>query len=374
MSSFKLPLISPLAGTTLPNLARVLKGKRVAPRYYFKLGITFIFVIVSSGFHWMDRVFLGRKVKNYSFSESPVFIIGHWRSGTTFLHNLLAQDPASGTVSTYQAVFPNNLKSAWLFKTFMRIFMPRERPGDEMPISVNLPQEEEYAMSNLTHRSFYHFFYFPSNYGEYYRDYVRFAYQGEDQKDAWKLDYRKMLVKALISSKGRRPLLKNPVNTGRIRMLVDLFPDAEFLFMVRNPVIVYLSSKKFFSGLFPTINLEKYTTEEISAMILDLYERFVKDYISDKKFVLRGKIREIRYEDFELDPMETVRNIYADMAPGEFEKVKPKFEAYLSGLDNQPCSAYKISRQELNLVMDRMKFAMDHWDYAIPDGIEILDV
>ena len=160
MSSFKLPFISPLAGTTLGNLARVVKGNRIAPRYYFKVVVTFIFILISSAFQWIDLLILGRKIRNYSFRESPLFIIGHWRSGTTLLHNLLSQDPAAGFVNTYQAVFPNNLKSEWIFKTFMRIFMPKERPGDSVEISVNLPQEEEYALSNITHRSFYHFFYF----------------------------------------------------------------------------------------------------------------------------------------------------------------------------------------------------------------------
>lgn len=373
MSSFKLPLISPLAGTTLPNLTRVLKGNRVAPRYYLKLGITFIMLVVSSAFHWLDRVFMGRKVRNYTFKESPVFIIGHWRSGTTFLHNLMAQDPASGTVSTYQAVFPNNLKSAWIFKTFMRIFMPRERPGDDMRISVNLPQEEEYAMSNLTHRSFYHFFYFPSNYGEYYQDYVRFSTQSEDQKDAWKLDYRKMIVQALIRSKGNRALLKNPVNTGRIGMLLDLFPDAEFIFMVRNPIIVYLSTKKFFTGLFPTVNLEKFTPQEISEMILDLYEQILKDYISDKEIIKKGKIQEIRYEEFELDPIETVQQIYTGFQLGDFEKVMPKFKDYLDAQGKNCPKNYKISVQELDFVVGRLQFAMDYWDYTVPENLEILN-
>ena len=36
-----------------------------------------------------------RKYQNKSkIDQPPVFIIGHWRSGTTMLHELMIQDPA----------------------------------------------------------------------------------------------------------------------------------------------------------------------------------------------------------------------------------------------------------------------------------------
>ncbi len=372
MSSFKLPLISPLAGTTFSNLRRVLKGHRVAPRYYFKMFITVIVISVSTVFHWIDYLVMGRRIRNYSFKESPLFIIGHWRSGTTLLHNILSKDPDSGIVSTYHAVFPNNLKSHWIFKTFMRIFMPAERPGDDMKISVNLPQEEEYAMSNITDRSFYHFFYFPSNYSEYYKDYVRFESQTEDQVDTWKLEYRKLIIKALINTKGRRAVLKNPVNTGRVKLLLDVFPDADFIFMIRNPVIVYLSTKKFFTQLFPTINLERFTEDDISKMILDIYEQMLNDYISDKKYIGENRIFEIRYEEFELNPKKTIEEIYSRFSKKDFERVKPVLEVYMDSLDTYNGYSYSISQQELDIVLPRVEFAMQEWNYTIPSSLKII--
>lgn len=373
MSGFRLPLISPLAGTTFPNLVRVLKGHRVAPRYYFKMVVTVIVISISSLFQWMDRVVLGRKIKNYSIKKSPLFIIGHWRSGTTALHNILSKDPDAGIVSTYQAVFPNNLKSQWIFKTFMRIFMPAERPGDEMKISVDLPQEEEYALSNMTDRSFYHFFYFPSNYKDYYKEYVRFDKKDEDEKDIWKLEYRRLVILALLNSKGRRAVLKNPVNTGRIELLMDLFPDADFVFMIRNPIIVYLSTKKFFGQLFPTVNLEKFNQEDISRMILDIYEQMMKDYISDRNEVGAERIIEIRYEEFAKNPMAAVQDIYHKISPGDFEGARSALEAYMEGMKNYNGYNYSISRKELNMVLPRLDFAMKNWNYSLPSNLKIID-
>jgi hypothetical protein len=45
-------------------------------------------------------------VRRPALETPPVFVIGHWRSGTTHLHTLLCQDPRSGYVTTYQAIAP----------------------------------------------------------------------------------------------------------------------------------------------------------------------------------------------------------------------------------------------------------------------------
>jgi len=371
MSKFKLPPLSPLAGCTPKNLCRVLKGNHVAPKYYLKIILTQLMVLIGALFHWIDGFKFRRKVNKYVFKESPLFIIGHWRSGTTLLHNILTKDPACGYVTTYQSVFPNNLKSKWLFKTFMRIFMPDERPGDQMKISVNLPQEDEYALSNMTHRSFYHFFYFPTTYGSLYNKYIRFNSLSESEQEEWKLTYQKMVIKALINTHGKRAILKNPVNTGRMLKLLEIFPSAKFIFLIRNPVNVYLSTKKFFSELFPTVNLEEFTNEDISKMILEVYPKLLQDYLSHKKQLVSGKLIEIRYEHLQEDPIKEVENIYKKFKLDDFNELQPVFQEYIDELKGHKIDSYTIDQKELDRVTDRLGFAMKHWNYKIPEDLNI---
>ncbi len=310
MPKFTLPPISPLIGTTIPNFFRVLKGRKIPPQQYVKVAFTFLILLVASIFHWVDQLYFKKKAGKFKFKEPPVFIIGHWRSGTTLLHNLLTRDPVAGYVTTYHAVFPNSLKSKWLFETFMKIFMPDRRPGDQVKLSVNFPQEDEYALSNLTHMAFYHFFYFPASYKEYYNYFVRFESLSFKDIEQWKLTYKKMVVKAAINTKGNRMILKNPVNTGRINRLIQIFPEARFIFMIRNPITVYLSSVKFFTQLFPTLNLEVYTRKDISEMVLDIYSKLLHDYLDLKEIIHPERLIEIRYEEFKSKPLTVLSDLY----------------------------------------------------------------
>ena len=373
MSEFKLPPISPLLGSNWSTFFGVLKGNRIHPKRYKKVAITFLLLIVSSAFQWIDRLYFRRKVKNFVFKESPLFIIGHWRSGTTFLHNMLTKDSASGFTRTYQSVFPNNLKSKWLFKTFMRVFMPDERPGDGMKISADLPQEDEYAMSNITHRSFYHYFYFPSSYRSLYKKYIRFESLSEKEIEDWKRNYKQMVIKALINTNGSRAVLKNPVNTGRMLTLSDIFPGSSFIFLVRNPVTVYLSTKKFYGQLFPTLNLEEFTLKDITSMILEIYGKLLKDYLADKKQMSSDRLIEIRYDTLVENPLKELELVYSKFSLGNFEEVKQAFQEYLTTLSDHREDSYNIDRQELDQVLKHVGFAMKHWNYDMPKNLTIID-
>jgi omega-hydroxy-beta-dihydromenaquinone-9 sulfotransferase len=372
MAEFKLPPVSPLGGTTILNFFRVLRGKKISTGYYSRIPITIILILFCSLFHWIDKLYFRLKKSSGKSPEPPVFILGHWRSGTTLLHNLMTQDPAAAFVTTYHAVFPNNLKSQWLFRPLMRTFMPDVRPGDNLKLAVYLPQEDEYAISNVTHRSYYHVFYFPSSYREYYRDYVRFEDASTGVVERWNRTYKNIVKRAVMNSTGSRPVLKNPVNTGRIRNLTRIFPDASYIFIMRNPIITYLSSKKFFSQLYPTVNLEEFSTDEIVEMVLEIYVNLLSDYLRDRELIEPKRLLEIRYEEFELNPLEYLQQIYSRFGFNDFDKALPAFTAYLLTQKDHKMNGYKIKRKELDLVLEKLGFAMKHWNYEIPDDLVII--
>ena len=152
-------------GSSILNYLKIIFNNSISPKYYINVFLTFIIIVLLSPFQLIDKlVFLFTVTKK---NEDPVFIIGHWRSGTTFLHNLLCQDKSYGYFNTYNSLFINNIYSSFLFKTLMKIIMPKSRPSDGMKLDVDLPQEDEFALSNYTTLSHYLFFFFPNEYKKF---------------------------------------------------------------------------------------------------------------------------------------------------------------------------------------------------------------
>ena len=63
---------------------------------------------INSALHSVQQLFHGRAIAATTIDEPPVFIVGHWRSGTTFLHELLACDERFAFPTTYECFAPNH--------------------------------------------------------------------------------------------------------------------------------------------------------------------------------------------------------------------------------------------------------------------------
>ncbi len=84
-------------------------------------------------------------IKKEVIVKDPIFIIGHMRSGTTYLHNLLSLDNRFGYLSTFEAYAPEfSIVGKRIFHLIIKAFVPKKRIMDNMEISANLPQEEEF--------------------------------------------------------------------------------------------------------------------------------------------------------------------------------------------------------------------------------------
>ncbi len=371
-SQFKLPSISTLAGTSVANFFRTIRGRKVERRYVHVLLITLLIILVSVPFRWYDQLRYYLKIRRYQFKEPPVFILGHWRSGTTFLHNVLCRDPKAGYMTTYLGLFPQGMASKWIFKTFMGAVMPKKRPSDNVKLSPDFPQEDEFALGNLYHYCYYHFFHFPHDYADYYQRYVEF--KGKPQvRQRWKKVYDYLIRKALINTGGQRAIFKNPVNTGRIPELLELYPKARFIFIYRNPVVVYLSTKKFFVKLLPTLQFQDISEEEISHLILDVYQRLLQDYEREKALIPQEQLIEIKFEDFEDAPLSHLQSIYQYLGLDNWEEARPDLDRYLQSLQSYQKNRYQITRSELDLVLEQWKFTMEKWSYQVPENLQVIE-
>ncbi len=372
MAKFKLPPISPLLGSTFATFFKTLYNGRVISGYYLKTVLTFLIILAATPFRWYESLYYYFVVRKDKKTKDPVFIIGHWRSGTTYLHQVLAEDQQMGYVTTYQTVFPHYLYSKFLFLPFMKSQMPEKRPGDNVRLVAKNPQEDEFALSNINPYTYYQFMYFPEDYRSFYHRFIRF----EDKShivEKWKNDYCKMVKKACHNTKGQIPILKNPCNTGRVGTLLEMYPDAKFVHIIRNPIVVFLSSRKFFVELLPTLWFHPVDEQFIEDMILDVYEWLVKDWLELKKLIPEGNYVEVRFEEFEEDPIWHLKKLYEQLGIPDFQKAKPKFETYVNKMSGYRKNKYQVIDEILlNRILDRWGFAMDLWHYELPDYLEVI--
>nr|WP_246070143.1 sulfotransferase [Mangrovivirga cuniculi] len=286
------------------------------------------------------------------------------------MHNLLAQDPSASFFTTYQGVFPDNLKSKLIFKSFMKMSMPGKRPSDNVKLNVNYPQEDEFAVSNSGLESFYNFFYFPHLYDYYYQNGVKF----NEDKDiiSWLTGYERLMKKAAYNTGDGRLIVKNPVNTARIKYLAEYFKESKFIFIYRNPIIVYLSTRSFFNSLFPSLTLQEINKEQIDEIVIDLYKRLMNDYFEQKDKVRRDNLIEIKFEDLEKYPIQQLREIYAKLDLEDFEGIKTHFETYLNSRKGYKKNKYSIFSEELDVVSNHLKPYMEILDYQIPEDLNVI--
>ena len=372
ISKLRLPPISPLIGTGPVNFLRgIFVHGQVRPCRWLPIVFSFIIIILSTPFRLFDAFYFPKRLKTYRLKYPPLFIIGHWRSGTTFLHNILSLDKRAAFVTTYHSVFPDFLKVKPLFGFFMRRLMPEYRPGDNVKMNMDYPQEEEYALSNMTPNAFYHAFYFPKAWPDYYEKFIRFDNLSAKRKACWKRKYDELVKKACLNTGGERPVLKNPVNTGRIRQLLELYPEARFVYLVRHPVEVFCSSKKFFSAVIPTLSFQKITEDEIGKIILDVYERLLKDYLATRHLIPKNRLIEVRYEELRADPAGEIEKIYHVLDLGDVQEALPTLHDYLKEQKAHHPDKYQLTKKELDTILNRWDFALKEWGYDVPENVQI---
>jgi len=367
--NFPLPPVSPLIGSTFRNLIKIFRGHYIHPKYYPRLFLTVLIILVASPFRWYEKWFFGPKL-NKTKIEKPVFILGHWRSGTTLLHNLMCQDPASGYVTTYQTAFPHFLASKAIFGPIMRKVMPGRRPSDNVELSMNYPQEEEFGFLNSNPNSIYNFCYFPKDLNIYYDRAIYNSGLSKNEVDLIASDYTILLKKARIVSGKSQLVIKSPINTARIEFLNRNFPDAKYIHIVRNPYEVYLSAKKFFTILLPTLWFQEVSKDTIDSMVLELYSRLYEDYFRQKELI-RDRLFEVRFEELEESPLECLRKIYSNLDLKGFERALPAFKTYVSQQKDYQKNTYMVNENEINRINKKWGKYITHWGYNIPNNIKV---
>lgn len=362
----KLP-VNTLVGADWKTFKAMTQGMEIAPdkrtKYYLTKGVCRLLSLLTP----IQKRRLQKDMSRVELQHDPLFILGHWRSGTTFVHNVFAQDPNFFYTTTYQTVFPHlMLFGKPFFEKTMAWLMPDKRPTDNMDLATNLPQEEEFALSNMMPYSFYDFWFFPRHWQEYCDRYLTFDKITPEELNVFKETFRELIqISCLCGTGGHTYLSKNPPHTGRVKALVELFPNAKFIYLMRNPYTVFESTRSFFTNTIKPLELQHITDEEMEKNILLTYTKLYRAYEEQKKYIPQGNLFEVKFEDFEKDAFGMTRQIYEALQLPGFDAAENSIRAYTDQKKGYKKNKYEYKPRTIQLVNDNWGYALKDWEYEV---------
>ena len=92
-----------------------------------------------------------------------------------------------------------------------------------------------------------------------------------------------------------------------------MFPDAKFIYLMRNPYTVFESTRNFFTNTIQPLKLQDISEKEIVDNIIKVYTDLYFRYQEDKKLIPEGNLIEIKFEDFEQNSLEMTHFLYRDL-------------------------------------------------------------
>lgn len=256
--------------------------------------------------------------------EKPIFIVGNFRSGSTFLHRLLTKDEQFTGLKSWEIYLAPSIVQRKLLRMTMRLNYLVGNPVQRLieafekalsnysymhKTGLNEVEEDGQVMFHIwSTYNLLAFFPFP----KLVRKYI---YYDRDMPDEGKQNdmkyYHEVLQRHVFAHQGKRYIAKSPTYSPKVRTLHEKFPDAKFINLVRTPLRVIPSSISMFSNHWKTYgDPESEYPPMVGETIIEhskhwyLYpHQYLKQLPSDQ-YIL------IRFKEFVRDPKKCVERIY----------------------------------------------------------------
>jgi len=311
---------------------------------------------------WLEWALYGHQVNRTEIKEHPVFIIGHWRCGTTLLHELLGLDKRHTYPTTYECHSPNHfLLSERLSSPLYKL--PARRPMDNMAVAFNQPQEDEFALCNLGVSYPYLTIAFPNGPLSYV-DCFDLEQLGAGVWQRWERTFIYFLKRITLLRPGRI-ILKSPVHTFRIKTLLKLFPQARFVHIVRNPYVVFPSTIHLWKSMFRAFSLQTPNFVGLEDYVFEMFNRLYNKLEETQELIPSSQFHQLRYEDLVQDPIGEMRKLYSRLDLGTFESVLPALKDHLKKTALYRTNRYELTPQRRDDITRRWGKIIKRYGYSI---------
>lgn len=321
---------------------------RFLPKVLFLTGN----VVINIPLQIFERLKYNKKIKAAAV-KSPLFILGHPRSGTTYLLNVLSRDPQFAFCQTYEALTPHIfLTTGAITKKLLQKTMPATRPQDNVKTGADMPIEEEFAMGSISDTSLAHGYYFPRSLKRVFDEAVVFEQNSPSKKLHWQQRFDYFLKKLTYKNNGKRLLLKSPANTGRVKEILELYPDAKFIHIHRDPYMVYQSNVNLYEKILPLLSFQTVENQYVDDFILYSYEKMNRKYLQDRQALQQHQIYEVSYTDFVADPMQQLKQAYTQLQLGDFDAAAPRLAEEIKSVKDYKTNRYSTLSPATKAIID----------------------
>ncbi|HWT30877.1 MAG TPA: sulfotransferase [Propylenella sp.] len=314
----------------------------VEPAYWSRVLTTKLFGVANSVLEAVQQRHYGAAIEATEIAQPPVIILGHMRSGTTLLHELLALDRRLKAPNVRECFTPTHcLVSSRMVKGGFSALLPEKRPQDDMDLSFRKPGEEEFALMNMGLPSPYRRAAFPNN-APLDAEYLDFDGVPEEDRRRWQQALRWFVKVLTLRSGGKRVVLKSPFHLGRVAVLLEAFPGARFVHIVRDPHRVFPSAVNMVKLFYRLQAFQRPDLGGVEEEVLSWFERLYAQFERDRPLIPAGHLYELRYEDLVADPEGELRKLYTALELREFDPVLPRLRAYFDERKDYRTSSFQL--------------------------------
>ena len=251
----------------------------------------------------------------------------------------------------------------WLLKPTVIAHLHEGRPMDNLKNEMSLPLEEYISFCTMESDSVFPVMFFPQSFVRYIAN--TFVDQFPEKKhDSWRRSYDYLLRKITYLNDGKSLLLKSPDNTARVRLLKEMYPDAKFVNIYRDPYTVIRSTLHLYDKMMSLWSLEDIPpVETMEDWIIKVFKMMYEAYFKEIQALPPHTLFEIKFEEFEKNPLPILENMYSELNLSGFDEALPQIKAYWESLSGYEKNTFDYPERLMKKVNDNLGFYFEHYGY-----------